>query len=380
MIKIVKPEDCCGCSACVERCPKQCIAFDEDKEGFRYPVVDISRCIECGLCEKVCPIINDREPSEIKRVLAAKIHNEEIRKASSSGGVFTAIATEIIEQGGVAFGARFDENWEVCHSCVEKVEDLSLLRGSKYMQSRIGDSYVKAEQFLKKGRLVLFTGTPCQIAGLHGFLRRDYENLITLDFICHGVPSPKVWRMYIKQLIKENKIGPSLEDVENVNFRAKEHGWSNYSIHIASKKDIVECAHNDNQYLKAFNMNVLLRPICFSCPFKGGKSGSDLTIADFWGISSVEPSMHDDKGTSMVIDYGKMKRLPEDTVAYKPVPTDAVRRYNPSYYHSSQYNGNRVILFGKLDSSDDVTGLMARCTNPTQLQRVLNVIYRKTHR
>lgn len=166
MININNPVECCGCSACVERCPKSCISFDEDKEGFRYPEVDVSRCIECGLCEKVCPVINENGPNEIKTVTAAWIKNETIRKDSSSGGVFTAIAADVLNKGGVVFGARYDERYEVCHSYVEMVDQLALFRGSKYMQSRIGNSYLKAEQFLKQGREVLFTGTPCQIAGL----------------------------------------------------------------------------------------------------------------------------------------------------------------------------------------------------------------------
>lgn len=380
MINISNPIDCCGCSACVERCPKHCISFGEYKEGFRYPKVDSSICIECGMCEKVCPVLHKKEPVEYIKVYAAKTCDEHIRYNSSSGGIFTVLAEQVILQGGVVFGARFDENWEVCHSFTENIEDLALFRESKYMQSRIGNSYLMTEKFLKDGRIVLFTGTPCQVAGLRGFLRREYENLITVDFICHGVPSPKVWRKYLQQLIREKKIGPSLKDVEKVDFRAKNHGWTNYGIQIFSRRGNIDEPHTDNPYNKAFNMNILLRPICFSCPFKGGSSGSDLTIADFWGISKVEPDMNDDKGTSMVIDYNKRSIPLGGNISIKEVSSEVVSRCNPSFYHSSQYNGNRVVMFGKLDNTDDVIGLMIRCTNPTTIQRIKNVIYRKTHK
>lgn len=379
MINILNPKDCCGCSACVERCPKHCISFEEDREGFRYPKIDTSICIECGGCEKVCPVLHKKEPVENMKVFAAKICDERIRYDSSSGGVFTVLAEDVIKHGGVVFGARFDDNWEVCHSYADSIEDVSLFRGSKYMQSRIGNSYLLAEKFLKDGRIVLFTGAPCQIAGLKGFLRHEYENLVTADFICHGVPSPKVWRKYLQQLINEKIVGPSLKEIEKIDFRAKNHGWTNFDMRIYSKDGNIDDPHIDNPYYKAFNTNVLLRPICFSCPFKGGRSGSDFTIADFWGISKIEPEMHDDKGTSMVIDYGTRQFSHSENILVKDVPSEVVYRCNPSFFHASQHNGNRVVMFGKLDHTDDVIGLMIRCTNPTTFQRIKNMIYRKTH-
>lgn len=194
MIHITDKSKCCGCNACVQRCPKQCIAMREDEEGFLYPKVDVAVCIDCGLCEKVCPVINQNVPKEPLQVFAAKNKNEDQRLRSSSGGVFILLAENIIKQGGVVFGARFDKNWEVEHGYAETLEELEPLMRSKYVQSRIGNTYKEAEMFLKQGRKVLFVGTSCQIAGLHKFLRKEYENLLTVDFICHGVPSPGVWR------------------------------------------------------------------------------------------------------------------------------------------------------------------------------------------
>lgn len=199
MIRIYNKHDCCGCNSCVQRCPKSSITMREDEEGFLYPDVDESTCIDCGLCETVCPVIHQSTVRKPIAVCAAKNKDEKIRLSSSSGGAFTALAESVIDEDGVVFGAKFDEDWSVVHDYMETREGLAAFRGSKYVQSRIGDSFKKAEQFLKAGRKVLFSGTPCQIAGLKRFLRKEYDNLLTVDFICHGVPSPGVWREYLKE-------------------------------------------------------------------------------------------------------------------------------------------------------------------------------------
>ena len=235
MIDILNKKDCCGCSACVQKCPKQCISLKEDNEGFLYPQVNQQECISCGICKKVCPIINPNEKRTPLQIYAAINKNEEIRRQSSSGGIFTLLSEEILKEGGVVFGARFDENWEVKHDYTENVKGLVNFRGSKYVQSRIEDNYKKVETFLKQGRKVLFSGTPCQIAGLKRFLSKEYDNLLTVDFICHGVPSPKVWRLYLyetyRKIIKRggkhtassilsNSEGKSqIEDIQKQRFR-----------------------------------------------------------------------------------------------------------------------------------------------------------------
>lgn len=204
MISINDKKDCCGCAACVQRCPKQCITLHEDNEGFLYPQVDESLCIDCGLCEKVCPVINQADERTPLGVYAAKNPNESVRMQSSSGGVFTMLAERIIDEDGVVFGACFDERWEVVHSYVETKEALAKFRGSKYVQSKIGSTYQQVEGFLKSGRKVLFSGTPCQIAGLKKYLRKEYDNLLAVDFICHGVPSPGVFRTYLQEEINRS--------------------------------------------------------------------------------------------------------------------------------------------------------------------------------
>ena len=205
MIQIVDKSQCCGCTACVSVCPKQCIAMQEDEEGFLYPVVDTSLCIDCNLCQKVCPELHPMNTRTPLHVYAAKHKDEQIRLASSSGGIFTLLAEKVIDEGGVVFGARFNASWEVVHDYTETKEGLTAFRGSKYVQSWLGNCFSKVRSFLSEGRKVMFTGTPCQVAGLKQYLRKEYDNLLTVDVVCHGVPSPKVWRMYLDEVARKGK-------------------------------------------------------------------------------------------------------------------------------------------------------------------------------
>lgn len=307
----------------MQRCPKQCISLKEDGEGFLYPVVDESLCVGCGLCEKVCPIINRPEKLPVKEVLAVKNRNEEERMASSSGGVFVALAKKVIDQGGVVFGAVFDENWEVKHTYAESMDGVRPMMGSKYVQSRIGDTFRQAEKFLKDGRKVLFTGSPCQITALHNYLRKDYSNLLSVDFLCHGVPSPGVWRRYLDEVLdrsarraaagKNTVLSSSLKSlpvITGIEFRDKTlHGWQKYSFVVrgasAFKADknsvLLSDIHYDNPFMKGFLRNVYLRPSCYRCKCKNGVSHSDMTIGDFWGINRLMPDFDDDKGVGLVL-------------------------------------------------------------------------------
>lgn len=298
MINIKDKQQCCGCGACVQKCPKQSISLHEDKEGFFYPHVDTEACIDCGLCEKVCPVLNPYETREPLQVLAAINKDEKIRRESSSGGIFTLLADPIICEGGVVFGARFDEEWQVTLDYTETIEGLAAFRGSKYVQACTGETYKQCEQFLKAGRKVLFTGTPCQIAGLHHYLRKQYDNLTTCDFVCHGVPSPKVWRMYLKEVI--NGVNKTITDI---GFRNKDNGWKRFNFTLSTNERgcYISSYHQENEYMKAFLRDMILRPSCYSCKAKCGKSLSDITIADYWGIDKTHPEMDDDKGTGLII-------------------------------------------------------------------------------
>lgn len=296
MIDIKEKSQCCGCASCVQCCPKKCITFNEDNEGFRYPNVDVSKCVNCGLCEKVCPVINQGERQHPRKIYAAKNKNESVRLQSSSGGIFTKLAEDVISRGGVVFGARFDDNWEVKHDFTENIDGLSVFRGSKYLQSRIEGSYSTAEVFLKQGREVLFSGTPCQIAGLKLYLRRKYDNLLAVACVCHGVPSPLVWREYLKETSKGQII-------QRINFRDKNISWKNYRVLVQGNDNIVYQPFYENIYMKGFLRDIYLRPSCFTCPAKSGKSGADITLGDFWGIENYLQEFDDDKGVSACIAH-----------------------------------------------------------------------------
>lgn len=300
MIDIKNKQDCCGCSACAQRCPKQCITMAEDEEGFLYPQVDTSKCVDCHLCEKVCPVINKYEARTPLNVYAAKNSDDEVRHQSSSGGIFTLLAEQTIKDGGVVFGACWDKDWNVKHDYAECLDDLAKFRGSKYLQSVIGDTYIKAEQFLKASRKVMFTGTPCQIAGLKHFLRKEYDNLLAVEVICHSVPSSGVWQQYLIE--KLQTLGWNKSDIRHISFRSKATGWKGYSFMIENKDGNVFLElGSKNAFMRGFLANLYTRPSCKKCPAKQLKSGSDITLGDFWGINSLMPEIDDDKGVSVVI-------------------------------------------------------------------------------
>lgn len=383
MIKIVDKIQCCGCAACVQACPKECISFDEDRQGFRYPLVDESHCIDCGLCEKVCPVINQANPQKPLSVYAAMNPNEQIRLKSSSGGVFTKLAEAIIDNGGVVFGARFNANWEVEHGYTETKEGLASFRGSKYVQSRIGDTFRQARDFLKAGRQVLYSGTSCQIAGLKRFLRRDYENLLTVDIVCHGVPSPLVWRTYLEDVQSQpkkhskyktdNNSSKSRSVITSISFRDKTYGWKNYSVVFkglsginvdealsSSVKDdvLLQDVFVKNRFMQVFLKDLCLRPSCSACPAKSGKSGSDITLADFWGIDAVHPDWDDDKGTSLVLIKSDCGIKIWNQIDLKFIPTSYEEGLcsNPSIEKSVKF-GKHVPVFWHLFESNDEKGL-----------------------
>lgn len=392
MIDIKLNTDCCGCNACVQICPKQCIVMLEDNEGFLYPKVDSSLCTNCGLCDKVCPVINQGDERKPLSVYAAKNKDEKIRKESSSGGVFTLLAEQTIVDGGVVFGARFNDKWEVIHDYAETIEGFAAFRGSKYVQSVIGKSYLQATNFLKQGRKVLFAGTPCQITGLKHFLRKDYENLITIDFICHGVPSPKVWRLYLQSIIstkcnvgKKTESTSQIEEnaITGISFRDKQTGWKKYGFVVrksASKADknmvLLSETVDANLYMRGFLKDLYLRPSCHACPSKSSKSGSDITIADFWGIEKFYPEFDDDKGVSLVfVNTSKASdvftKLQLDNFA---IPFETAISSNSSYSNSVAIPNNRKMFFCELELNKCVDKTILKYTNEKKYSRLKTFI------
>lgn len=296
MIKIKDKKKCCGCTACEQICPKSCISMTRDDEGFSYPIMDVKSCIDCGACEMVCPSIHPYTPQkELPQSYACKALSEDVRKNSSSGGMFTILANEVIIQGGVVFGASFQDDWTVSHDYTETIEGLQKFQGSKYVQSELGNVYQVVKSFLKAGRQVLFSGTPCQVAGLNHFLRKKYDNLYTIDIVCHSIPSPLVWKLYLEEKGKGNNI-------ESITFRDKSEGWHSYGLCVSSSKGIIERGAKDsNLYMRGFLENLTVRPSCFACPSRNYTSGSDIMLADCWGLEKYHPEIDDNQGMSQVL-------------------------------------------------------------------------------
>lgn len=381
--------DCTGCSACAEKCPKGCISMVANTEGFLYPKVDEELCIHCGLCEKVCPVLVNKKERKPLCVYVGYNTDQDIVSQSSSGGIFTLLAERILEEGGVVFGARFNEKWEVIHDFVEEKENLSLFRGSKYLQSRIGDTFHQAESFLKEGRKVLFSGTPCQIAGLKSFLRKSYENLLAVDFICHGVPSPGIWEKYLNdffvaRMCNKNSVLPhsiSEKDTlyKSISFRDKRLGWKKYSFALTLSTTNGSGVENtvllseplgENYYLKGFLSDLYLRPSCYHCRIKSWKSGSDITIADAWGVSNIYPELDDDRGCSLVVLLTSEGQHYFDAlksagfVNVCGTDEEFIRRYNPSAFISAKPHKNRRKFFKYIQKNVDFKTAIDKCLPP----------------
>ena len=326
MINILKKNECCGCSACAQRCPHNCIEMREDEKGFYYPFVNTEQCNNCGLCNKVCPsihLLNQNTNSNYK-IFAAINSDQEIRIKSSSGGIFYLIANYTISQGGVVFGARFDEHWNVIHSFTETKEGLEAFMGSKYIQSKIENSYQQVLHFLKEGRYVLFSGTLCQIEGLNLLLRKKYPNLLTVAIACHSVSSPKVWKEYLKGL-KLNKI-------TNINFRDKKISWEKYGLKINyGDNKVFFQTHDENAFLQLFLHGLTTRPSCFNCPAKNTISSADIIIGDCWGINQILPDFKNDhKGISFIqcqTNHG-FQIINKIDLTGRDIPYEHVIKYN----------------------------------------------------
>ncbi|EGW41268.1 Coenzyme F420 hydrogenase/dehydrogenase, beta subunit C-terminal domain [Desulfosporosinus sp. OT] len=367
MINLTDKQCCCGCHACYNCCPQKCISMQSDVEGFWYPVVDLERCTDCGLCEKACPVLCKSTVDNHPLAYACINKDDKIRKQSSSGGVFTVIAESVIANHGVVFGAGFDEEFSVVHSWTDSIDSLGNFRGSKYVQSCIGDTYKQIRDFLKQGRQVLFSGTPCQVAGLRTYLGKDYEALICLDIVCHGVPSPLVWEKYRSKMANNRAF-------KAISFRDKILGWRKYSISFEFREgEILTELGSENKYVQGFLKNLYLRPSCYNCSFKSINRQSDITLADFWGIENVLPNFDDDRGTSLIlVNSGKGDVIfssQADKVYCEKVNINLALLYNPSAIKSVDYNPKRSLFFKELGSTD-ISQLVERYTKVSFFRKV----------
>lgn len=347
MIKILDKEKCCGCGACANACPQNCIIMEEDYEGFLYPSINESLCINCGICEKACPIINVRReiPTEQKGYIVQN-KNETVLKESTSGGAFSAIAEYVIEHGGVVFGVICDDMFNVHHVKVNQVEQLSKFRNSKYVQSDTKLTFSEARTLLEAGILVCYSGTPCQIEALLQFLQKDYKTLITVDVVCRAVGSPLVLRKYIE--MQRKILG---QEIKNLRFRDKYYGYQ-YSQMTLDMVDNQAFYHNGTEadpYLRAFFSDICDRPSCYNCSFKKRYRVSDFTIWDCFRVYDYNKSFDPDIGTtSMLVHTLKGQKVFEcikDKVRYCEVDTDMLVSNAREMKHSVNKNINREAFF-----------------------------------
>ena len=372
MINIKNKSKCCGCGACYNTCPTNAIRMQEDEYGFKYPQIDNTKCTNCGLCERVCPIFKElKQVKKDVKAYAAYAKNEEIRNQSSSGGIFTLLAEYIIKQGGVVFGAQFDETFNVEHSYVDNISDLNKFRGSKYIQSDIRETYKKVKEFLENNRKILFTGTPCQIEGLKSFLNKEYENLYTQDIICHGVPSPLVWEKYKKYRKEKDEREPNI-----INFRDKTKGWKKYNLTFEYTDKKYSVDKGQDLFMKAFLKNTCLRESCYSCAFKKENKVSDITLGDYWGIQNVHPEMDDDKGVSAVIANSlrgqELFEAIKENLVWKETEYEYIKKYNPSLVESPKMDPNRESFFENLEKISFDELVKKYTYEPSFLRKVIN--------
>jgi coenzyme F420-reducing hydrogenase beta subunit len=361
----IQKSQCTGCTACLNNCQNEAISMEEDEEGFLYPKINQIKCINCKKCETVCQIkrmADIAQNSDFKQKLyAAKNKNITTRTKSSSGGIFSLLAEEVLKMNGVIFGAIFDENFNVFHSIASNNIEYNKMIGSKYVDSKLLNVYIKAQEHLNLNRIVLFTGTPCQIVGLKCFLKKDFDKLLTCDLICHGANSPLIYKEWLKSL-QNNK------NIKNINFRDKKKGWHNSKISINYKSKTISNT-NTEIYSSLYWSHLILRPSCYYCRYANSNRQSDITLGDFWGIEEIFPQFDDDKGTSCVIInstkgdkifsdiYNKIDRMKYDYQSYisfqhalyKPAFLPPERNkfwkdyYSKGYKYSSQkYVGKQI--------------------------------------
>lgn len=289
--------DCCGCSACASVCPKLCIELKVNEEGFYYPIKDTSICIGCGLCEKVCPITDNYSYQTSEKPDVFSAYDYENRVGSSSGGIFYTLAKYVIEEkNGWVFGAAFDDSLKLHHTGTTSLTDLNKLRGSKYLQSEMGDNFRKIKKILKEENFVLFVGTPCQVAGLRSYLRKTYDNLLVVDLVCHGTPSQYIFDEHLKYLENKYKSRPI-----SYSFRNNERWGGCEIVQFENGKKIKNPSYYISPYLYSFMYSYTYRESCYNCKFSKIPRQGDITLADFWGVSSYYPEIDTTKGISLVL-------------------------------------------------------------------------------
>lgn len=379
-------KNCSSCGACANVCGRNAISMQLDVEGFYRPVIDLEKCVECGACERICPwnkeVLNPNKSSKNPQTLAAFAKDESIRLQSSSGGIFSILAERILENGGVVIGVAQTAPTRFGHIIVDNKEDLGKLRGSKYVQADANFIYKEVRSLLKSGRSVLFSGTPCQVAALYAVLGNTATsvNLFTVDIVCHGTPSVKVFEKYIKELEKEESA-----IVETSRFRDKRKGWRLFSMTSSLNTISGDCFQfsktlREDKFMRVFLQNICLNSSCADCHYGKLPRIADITLGDYWGVSKYHPEMDDDKGTSVVLlntEHGvDLFNSISDKINQCESKVEYAIAGNPCIVRSSKQHPKRFDFFADLDKYTLNDLIKKYCPYPS----LINRIYAKTRR
>lgn len=349
-IAILKENECTGCGSCLNVCPVGAISMLENSEGFLYPQIDEEKCTNCGLCKNICPAINPNYKNNKSPECYAYMASDEERLKSSSGGAFPVLAHWFINNGGYVAGAVWTDDYQVEHIVSNNIEDIERMRNSKYLQSDTKNCYKEIKQLLEDNKKVLFTGTPCQVAGLKSFLQKDYRKLYCVDIICHGVPSPKAFRKYIGEFLKTND-----EKWVNTNFRDKINGWN--PALTTTTTTTTTCPAAQDVFMQSFLKNLCLRKSCANCKFQTIPRQGDITIGDFWGIGNYRKKLDDKKGTSVILENNQKSKiliniLKKNSNTFKKVPLKYAKAGNLCLTSSVKANKDRKLFFELFDSKN----------------------------
>lgn len=378
----VNKTQCTGCTACFSICPKKAITMEEDSEGFLYPVIDSLKCVECGKCVKICKQQTLLDCTEETEVFIGQNNDDEELKESSSGAIFPAIAQYILDQKGLVCGAAFDSENVCRHFIIDNREDLKKLQGSKYVQSSLGDVFERIEKYLAAGRIVLFSGTPCQVAGLKSYISdmrgtgKD-DNLVLVDLLCHGCPSPAVFKKYLSYRQQEDNG----DKIVKISFRDKAHGWRNfYNTYQYQNGAAYSVPCGEDLYFRGFLRNAFLRPSCYKCKFKQLERASDITLGDSWSMASIVPGVDNDKGHSFIISHTKKgaKIISDlDRVIHLVKISKTIE--NGGLYEPAFLNPERDKIFKNLDKMS-FEKLYARYFSDRLILRIKRTIARKVQK
>lgn len=356
--------NCTGCGACFNACPTKAITMAWNNNGFYIPHIDSEKCINCGLCERICPLDKYKSQNiEQPEVFAFQNCDKETLYKCASGGAFASLANLVIEHNGTIYGVVYDDDMKVCHAKAESIEDLEKMYSSKYVQSDTKEVFAQAKTDLDNGKTVLFSGTPCQIAGLKSFLRKDYEKLLTVDLVCHGVPSPKVFEMYKKEYLKQQ--------LQSLNFRDKSRGWNPYCVSIETKQKHIDWAYK-NSFVKLFLSDLITNSACYTCQFNKLPRAADLSLGDFWGVDKYDQSMNDNKGLSIILvnsekGQSRFNQIKTQELC-KEIPLDFVIKNNPNICGSSKPHAKREEFFEDINNGKSLKECVKKyCKTPIHI-------------